>query len=362
MAPAYTALCCLLGSAGAWSSAGHRRVALIADSLLGRHREQVYKMIGGQLAEFSGWEADMTQAHPETDVIHWHRQTPEWSCGGPPHFGNQSGGPIRCDGSGVAKESLLCAMAHFFDHFAHEALLVEYPPENFPIDAPKTLMALYSVDSIELDFQHYLRWLAGLIGDAHQPLHWLRERGYGADVRLLYKDEEYTLLSFWEQYLPAHLPAPQGVTYLDEEYKKRLKGWQERVPTELFRSWSHDMSDSVCSQIYGTLGLQLDAEQQLTDPVVVTDELFQRWQKLAVSLTNLAGERLAFVLLDILEHRRHGAAHKEGRGRLQRRRRWLSNLGTNGGVAAIVVTLTLFVLHWHRGGGRCCSSRAARDL
>lgn len=361
MARAYCALCCLLGGADAWSSAGHRRVALIADSLLGRHRENVYKMLGGQLSEFSGWEADMTQAHPETEAIHWHRQNPEWSCKGPVHFGNQSGGPIRCDGSGVAKESLLCAMAHFFDHFAHEALLVEYPLEKFPIDAPKTLMALYSVDSIELDFQHYLRWLAGLIGDTHQPLHWLRELGYGADVRLSYQGEEFTLLSFWENYLPKHLPSPQGVTYLDEEYKKRLKGWQEKVPTELFRSWSHDMSESVCSHVYGPLGLEIGSEA-MSEPIEVTEELFQRWQKLAVSLTNLAGERLAFVLLDILEHRRHGAAHKEGRGRLHRRRSWLSNLGRNCGVAAALVPVVLLVLHWHRGGGRCCKSRAARDL
>lgn len=171
-------------------------------------------------------------------------------------------------------------------------------------------------------------------------------------MRLLHKGEEHSLLSFWEQFLPQHLPAPQGVTYLDEEYKKRLKGWQERVPTELFRSWAHDMSEAACSQVYGEL------PSSDGGVVEVSDELFERWQRLAVSLTNLAGERLAFVLLDALEHRRHGRAHGEGRGRLHRRRRWLNSLAKNGAIAAVVVPIVLLVLHWHRAGRRCCSSRA----
>jgi len=128
---------------------------------------------------------------------------------------------------------------------------------------------------------------------------------------------------------------------------------------------------------------------RIDNPFTLTEELFQNWLTLAEELIQLAGERLAFVLNEIVEHKRHKEAHKHGRGlptrktvvgmekvatppwtktaqhkgmdfygmhrkiKLQEKRRSMSNLAWNVSIAAVVVPLLLMSLRWHEsvGGG-----------
>merc|ERR1711976_302620 len=52
----------------------------------------------------------------------------------------------------------------------------------------------------------------------------------------------------------------------------------------------------------------------VASPFTLPEELYQKWLQLAKDLATLAGERLAFVMNEILEHKRHKDAHKDGRG------------------------------------------------
>jgi hypothetical protein len=332
--------------ADAWGLLAHERIAKIAESLLkGKRKDQIRTLMHGDLIDYADWEKKMTSRHPETDILHWHHQEPEWNCmatlGDHEH--------LRCDHANAAeKGSLFCALAFFFEHFAHDSLLKEFPQPKEPINTPKNLPSLDKVTSMELTPAHYLRWLAVLIGDLHQPLHWLRQHDYGKGISVVYKNQKYKLLDFWEEEIPKHLAPMPSVKALQEEYDEREAGWGHKLPTELFRHWATEAAQVVCSQVYQVMEVNhADGSRKIDDPFHLTEEMFQRWVKIANDWTTLAGERLGFVLLDILEHKRHKLAHHEGRGRRHRRKRHMQNLGTNAIIAVVLVPSWLWLLNWH---------------
>lgn len=346
--------------AGAWSRVGHERVARIAQELLqGRHKDQIRTMIHGDLVELAGWEQTMTEKFKETDALHWHRQEPEWTCGRLQadksadlrHLGD-SGGKIACDGKSAESGSLFCALAYFFEHFAHDALLRAYPEPKDPIKTPAKLAPLQHLTSAEQTPAHYLRWLAILVGDLHQPLHWLRENDYGRSIKLIYQDQEHTLLSFWEDYLPRYLPPMPTAEHLKKEYENRAPGWWDKLPTELFRDWAKETAEVICDSVYAPMEVNhADGTRQIDQPFKLEEEIFQRWRRLAQDMTTLGGQRLAFVLNDIVEHKKHKAAHREGRGRGHRKHSWTSGFVINLVIAAVVVPGLLLLLRLHAGAG-----------
>ena len=103
--------------------------------LEGKKRERVQKMMHGDLLEFNDWEELMLKKYPKTQVLHEQRQNPEWTCsagtGGEllSRIGDRDG-HLRCDERGAETGSLFCALAYFFEQFAHDALLEEYPIGN----------------------------------------------------------------------------------------------------------------------------------------------------------------------------------------------------------------------------------------
>lgn len=401
-------LCLSFLDALAWGPAGHERLNDVAQRLLhGKHRDQIRTMMHSDVVNIANWESVMTKKYPETGVLHWHHQKPEWTCG---QRDAQKTDHIRCDGHGAENGSLFCGLAFFFEHFADEMLLKEYPAPKTPIDTPRTIKVFAKVNVDDLgDETHrtkqraafYLRWLGTLLGDLHQPLHWLAEKNFGEEVKISFRGGDYTLLQFWEEYLPKQLPELPMISILDLEYKAQYHEWGHRSPPELFRQWGGEMSDKVCNEIYGPMYVNHgDGSRSIDSPFVLTEELFSKWLKLAERVIQEGGERLALVFLDIIEHRRHKAAKDEGRGllpplldkipaasvaatvggagtpytvpapaaeggssksassaaaqirmlhglhRARRKRAW-RNLMTNFFIAAIVVPLLLFGLHAH---------------
>jgi len=299
----------------------------------------------------------MTGKHPETDTLHWHRQDPEWTCasfsadkGG--HRLGDAGGHVRCDGHGAESGSLFCALAYFFDHFAHAALLKEYPEPAEPIDTPAKLPALSKFSPLELTPSLHLRWLAILVGDLHQPLHWLKQHDYGREIEVKYEGKSYSLLEFWEDYIPKHLPPLAEEKDLSRQYDDRKDAWKHKMPPELFRLWAKEAAEAVCGEVYALLEVNhADGTRKLENPFTLTNEIYSRWLKLAQDLIALGGQRLAFVLSDVIEHKRHKHADEHGRGLHHHKKNWVANLGTNLGVAALVVPFLLLLLKWHSQSG-----------
>lgn len=330
---------------------GHERVARIADHLItGRPRLEVAAMLHGDIVELADWGQRMTEKHPETEVLHWHHQDPEWDCysGALGHAGH-----LRCDEDNAEKGSMLCALAFFFEHFAHDRLLNEFPKPDDPIGTPEKLPLLEKFSSDELTSVHYLRWLAVLMGDLHMPLHWLRDHDYGAKVNLVWEDQVYTMLEFWEEYLPKNLTGTEikGKEMLDQEYQERQELWHDKSPIELFRDWAREAAMLVCQDVYERIEINhKDGSRTIDDPFELNKELYQSWVNMADNFLYEGGERLAFILLDLIEHKRHKAAHKEGRGRIHPRhtkRTWWKKAGQNVIIAFVVVPLWLVALRWH---------------
>lgn len=397
---------------------GHERIARVADHLIdsgpqvGKLSAKLRSMVHspGQhfdLIEFSGFEETMTSKYAETGLLHWHRQDPEWTCGQRGGLGDQQG-HILCDEHGASKGSLFCAMAYFFEHFAHDALLEEFPKPKSPINTPNKLVALEKIPANEQTPAHYLKWLVILVGDLHQPLHWLHEHNHGKDVKVRYKDAEYSLLQFWEEYLPNHLHVSMDHFVSDKDFGVHSKAWAHKLPTELFREWAKEVAANVCSDVYAPMTVNHADGTRIESPFTLTDELFEKWVKLAEDLLQVAGERLTFVLTELIEHKRHKDAHKEGRAlptrnvavdvekknikkdtmtkdekiaaikvkksthgksssqvkdndisewfkqlKLEQRRRMRSNAWYNVVIAAVLVPSLLYAFHWHEriGGG-----------
>jgi hypothetical protein len=273
-------------------------------------------MMHTDVIDTADWEKKMLAQYPSTEPLHWHRQTPDWSCGSSGGLGDKTG-HLKCDGSTADKGSLFCALAYFFEHFAHDALLNEYPKVKDPVETPKNLVALDKVPSSELKTPNYLRWLISLLGDLHQPLHWLTEHQYGKDVQVIYKGETTDLLTFWETNLPKAMKPLKGGYHpdkSDKDYESRLPAWEHKNPTELFREWAKDAAQKLCTEVYAPMTVNHADGTRVESPFTVSEELFARWLKLGEDLTELGGERLAFILNDIIEHKRHKDALADGRG------------------------------------------------
>merc|ERR1711879_1144286 len=84
-----------------------------------------------------------------------------------------------------------------------------------------------------------------------------------------------------------------------------------------------------------TIGINSSAS--VVPPVFKLEEdVFQDWLKLAKDFTMRGGQRLAYVLHEIIEHKKHKAHAKEGRGRHHRKRSWWKCMGINAIIAAFV--------------------------
>jgi len=301
-------------------------------------------------------------------------------------------GLLKCDDWGATHGSLFCALTFFFEQFAHDALLKEFPEPKEPIGTPKELPILKNIPSKELQPSDYLRWLTILIGDLHQPMHWLHNWDFGKELIVRFRNQSYSLFYFWEIELPKLMPDSQDALHpdkTDKEYAERIPGWEHKMPTELFREWGKETAEKVCSQIYAPMTVNHASGTVVENPFTLTEELFREWLTTAEAQLQIAGERLAFVLNEIIEHKRHKEAHLNGRGlptrkvvvgtekvaphkwnpkakhkgmdmhgiyrqiKLQERRRSMSNLAWNASIAAVVVPLLLIALRWHEsvGGG-----------
>lgn len=385
----------------AWGVEGHERINRVAQGLLfGKHRDQIRTLMHSDVIDVAGFEKTMTAKYPQTDRLHWHHQDPEWACDGRGGLGDK-GGHVRCDGKGAEAGSLFCALAYFFEHFAHDALLNEFPKPQEPINTPANLPVLENVPSKDLTAANYLRWMSILVGDLHQPLHWLRQHGYGAEVEVRYKGQSLSLLQFWEEYIPRNLPKLEGDQKKD--YKAQKHNWGKKVPTELFRDWAKETAERLCREVYAPMTVNHADGTRVESPFELSDELFSKWSDMAQELMSVGGERLAFVLNEIIEHRRHKEAQSHGRGLpsrkvavgtealppgaatkkavsgakdggsvtgpttktadaldpmqlyaqllIEERRRSWSNFGWNAGIAAVVVPSLLLALRWHQDNG-----------
>merc|ERR1719188_2238060 len=91
----------------------------------------------------------------------------------------------------------------------------------------------------------------------------------------------------------------------DKDYGRGAAIWQQKVPTELFRDWAKEAAEKVCTDVYAPMTVNHADGTRVESPFTLSDSLFESWVKMAEALMTQAGERLAFVLNDIIEHKRH---------------------------------------------------------
>lgn len=353
--PVVVAVASSLPSSFAWGTAGHERIARIADGMLKvKPRDQLRSLMHGGLIDTAGWEERMIRDYPETKALHYHRQDPEWTCAGLreaspdlQHLGDKTG-HIKCDGKLAQSGSLFCAVSHFFEHFAHDALLREFPAPTKSVDTPKTLAALSLLPLGEKTKANYLRWLVGLVGDMHQPMHWLREKDHGRNVTVIYDGMELSLFDFWETKVVTALPPlkrPGRMPIFSAAGGK----FGHKSPIDNFRDWAEDVASKVCNDIYRPMEENhADGTRSIPTPFKITESLKQEWINLAEMMTVDAGSRIKHVLTEILEHKKHSAKHHDGRGiHFKRSRNWRQSLATNLFIAAFVVPITIGLLRYH---------------
>mmetsp|Transcript_47692 Transcript_47692/g.153466 ORF Transcript_47692/g.153466 Transcript_47692/m.153466 type:complete len:231 (-) Transcript_47692:115-807(-) len=183
-----------------------------------------------------------------------------------------------------------------------------------PLNAPVELQSLADVPESLLDSPRILRWLIILLGDLHQPLHWLRgDFDYGRAIEVAWEGKRSTLLDFWEDVLPRRAAAalPLAETFA-REFQEKAMTWGYYTPPELFRMWAQESAGLACSEVYGPLRLDdVGGARNASGPIELTPELVDRWSALCQTTAVRAAEHLAFLLEDVLEHR-HGRANARG--------------------------------------------------
>lgn len=345
-------LCARWSSAGAWSPHGHKNIAKIAhqflkDSPRGKKDiRRIRDMFGGDLEEFVNFEQDVLIKSKITKEANWHRQSPEWTCS----TGIGSNGKLFCDGAAADYLSLLCIVADTFNQYTHDGLLEHFdPPEKslfLDPTAKKQMETWIHYLHQEGDGQatkSELRTLQILIGDMHQPLHWLAKNDYGEKVTVTFRGKKHTLRSFWEEYIPKHVeikPMELSRSGGIERGAARYGNYEDK-----FVAWTKEVSKKACTDIDGVVGE--------TNQFEVTEEQFQKWLELAKDLTLKAGNRLATVLYAILEHKKSKEHEKHGRGFLHDHALFHKGrgIGTNICVAVVLVPALLLFFVWHDSEG-----------
>jgi len=345
-----------------YSALGHHRIAVVADTLLtGSASRRIESKLKGTLLDHHDWERTMLKKYPSIEPLHFHHQVPEWTC----NLMLQQDSVVRCNNTVAEEGSLVCALSYFYDRYSHDPLVLAYPRSKLAADMPTLIKVLSPISETDQTSFNELRWMIMLIGDMHQPLHILREYNYGKDVKVVYKDKEYTLYSFFEEELPKHLPQQIDEKRARSGFDKMKKQFVRSRAFELFSRWSRETGLGLCGQVYARLagietarirdneGLakELASKWKNDAPFVITDELFEHFKKTVDDLTLIAGARVAAVLHDVLLHEDHRHAENHGQGKFHRMAirtpdAMLVNFLIGGPVAGVLVFLFL----WHESG------------
>eukprot|EP00933_Yihiella_yeosuensis_P078347 TRINITY_DN8970_c0_g1_i1.p1 TRINITY_DN8970_c0_g1~~TRINITY_DN8970_c0_g1_i1.p1 ORF type:complete len:420 (+),score=63.07 TRINITY_DN8970_c0_g1_i1:43-1302(+) len=300
------------GVVHSWDTEGHERIHRVAQGLLaGKHADQIRTMMHSDLIDMANWESVMTEKYPDTWKLHSHRQQVPWTCG------DKGGFAAKCDPGQT--DSIFCALSYIWDHFSHDALLTDYPEPSEKIFVPQEISVLRNIPNSEKTPAQLLRWLVILVGDIHEPMHFMQEYSYGADIMIKYRDQESNMFDFFESVITKKIPKKYNKASFhpnseDKDYNDNSAKWEHKVPTELFSDWSKDVAEQLCTEIIQPMTVNHADGSKIDSPYELTEEMYQKWLKLVEKLTLLAGERVAFILDDILEHKRHKDALADGRG------------------------------------------------
>merc|ERR1712186_170963 len=110
---------------------------------------------------------------------------------------------------------------------------------------------------------------------------------------------------------------------MEAQYKILETTAGETSPVELFREWGKEVAPIACNNVYSRI--EVDHEngtRTIQSGFQLREDLYYEWLGIAESLIHKAGQHVAFVLIDLLEHHKHKIAFKEGRGRHSRRKKW----------------------------------------
>lgn len=301
-------------------------------------------MFGGDLEQFASFEDAFKQFQADMQKGHWHRQVPELTCSSEIDFSKR-----RCDRASIDPMSMLCVTSFTFTQYTHDGLLDDFVTGKHPlIDDSTTAKVdlqlwdsyLHKEGSVDGQTKKELRLLQILIGDMHQPLHWLERNGYGKDVTVVFRGEERSLLSFWEEFIPLNMKPEYGKV----DYGKIERGAARYGNFDKkFRQWAKEGAQKACKDIYEVVGDSTRVE--------LTEEQFQKWQDSAAQSMERAGKRLATVLYALLEHQKSSEQEAHGRGYVHDHVRVGRSSSTNLLIAIVLVPSLLYGLLWHEKAG-----------
>mmetsp|Transcript_51641 Transcript_51641/g.116381 ORF Transcript_51641/g.116381 Transcript_51641/m.116381 type:complete len:379 (-) Transcript_51641:15-1151(-) len=335
----------------AWSGEGHLKIGMVAKDLLGlKFQNKVTRLLGEDLLEVAGFQQKMLKEQPELEQISLHRSSQtceETGVYGP----GSSATSFRCKGSDEVRFSALCVLARLFSRYAHEALLQSFPQPIFSdFDGEVRRLERGHFKSLVRSPQEELRWLLTLVADLQQPLNLVRgDYDFGKQLNVTFRGSSHTLHSFWEGLLVSQLPAvPKESDMIDasSSLKSATDEWLNVHPVTLFVDWSEASARVACTEIYGKLApLMNGAKDQAS--VEISEAVFNEWLQTAQGLIIDSGVKVAWLLKELLDHRRHELSQRHGRGLHHRSRSWKRQLLVNGLIAAVVVPSLLLGFRWH---------------
>ncbi len=265
LATAAMLLCISTQPTWAWGRAGHRLVALVADSYLTPEtRAAVEELLGkDSMADVASWADQYRQQHPETGPWHF-ADTPKSETA----YVRDRDCPVAKDG-GPTRDCVVDRIVYFEMRLGDKSLSHDQRAEA-------------------------LKYLIHFIGDIHQPLHMIQDARGGNDIAVNFMGSpvcgnyKCNLHGVWDEELLDHhdMKEKQYVAFLLDDIKQH--NWEKLAGGSPF-AWAN-ASHQYAVNAFAPNGALITKEYYTEEIQVVDSQLA------------LGGLRLARVLNTILSH------------------------------------------------------------
>lgn len=178
---ALVAVAALVTPGCAWNVEGHDLITRLATKLLPEKKiKEIEVLLKDDFATAARWSTKMNAEFPNTEALHLQPQPGNFKGCSILHLSSQS---TLCHGN--HPNCLYSAMRYMFEKFASSHILNHF---GLPSQKVPELPLLKAVPAYRLDQAAYLKWLMGLLADAHQPLHWgFPANAFGHELGLFFQ-------------------------------------------------------------------------------------------------------------------------------------------------------------------------------
>eukprot|EP00928_Gymnodinium_smaydae_P016853 TRINITY_DN1637_c0_g3_i2.p1 TRINITY_DN1637_c0_g3~~TRINITY_DN1637_c0_g3_i2.p1 ORF type:complete len:405 (-),score=108.20 TRINITY_DN1637_c0_g3_i2:83-1261(-) len=269
----------------AWDKDGHEAVGMTCMSALQPEATAQVKhlMHGRDASDVAAWAHKVNKKFPWTVALHFQKQP-----------------NLRCNGADLSvcpgNRCLVTAMKYFYNK------LTDQPTVDIDWGA-----------GIKLTDADHVKYLINLIGDLHQPLHFVLDSKVDArNLTVTFRGKKTTMFDLWDSQLTQEVMRESPGFWLGgwtnvqramPDFVRDSRLWQQNGALE-FDRWANESADFLCHNVYRSTFDESDALPAMQAGTFrLSESEYQVWKRAMLTKILEAGYRVAIVLNAVLQHR-----------------------------------------------------------